>query len=127
MSDDNILLMPLSRMKVPDDLTPAQAKIWRDVTSAKPVDWFDGASLHLLKSYCRVAVESSRIGQQIADFDDLATDKGLRRYAALGRVKASQDGILIALSRQLRLGQQQTIRPAKADTRRLTKRPWEQK
>lgn len=37
----------------PKDLSGRARLIWREIVSAKPVDWFDGGSLGLLADHCR--------------------------------------------------------------------------
>ena len=44
--------VPGRRPKPPGNLTPSQARIWRDVVAIKPASAFDAGSFPVLAAYC---------------------------------------------------------------------------
>ena len=41
------------------------AKLWRDIAGDRPPDWFNPASLRLLRRFCRTAVYAERLHDQL--------------------------------------------------------------
>jgi len=73
---------------VPEGFSPEAAKIWRDVVSAKPVDWFDGGSLSLLSQYCRTMAQAERVAAELdspmaSEFSDVEREVRERRLVNL--------------------------------------------
>jgi hypothetical protein len=50
---------------VPSELTPQEAAIWREVVDSKPVDWFDGGSLGLLRQYCSTMAQARLVAEHL--------------------------------------------------------------
>lgn len=51
--------------QAPANFSKEAADIWREVVSAKPVDWFDGGSLRLLRQFCRTMAQAERIAVEL--------------------------------------------------------------
>jgi len=45
----------------PRDLKPEAAKLWRAIANERPVDWFNPATLRLLRRFCRTALYVERL------------------------------------------------------------------
>jgi hypothetical protein len=73
----------------PEDLTPSQAQIWRDVTANRAPDWFDGACEALLVAYCRHVDTGNVLARAIN-----ATGPEDRRYRPLLEMAARQSATM---------------------------------
>jgi hypothetical protein len=93
----------------PSDLTADQKRIWADVVSCRPADFFDGACGILLAQYCRHVTTANTLAKAINGTEP--TDK---RYRALLEMAARQSTMLSMLSAKLRLAPQHVRR---AETR----------
>ena len=91
---------------VPADLSAEAAVVWREVTQAKPADWFDGAALGLLRQFCRTMARAERVATEVearAVADDEKETKVLeRRLVAL-------NGSCTTLATKLRISVQNRI------------------
>lgn len=121
--------LPSRMLEAPDELTTAQAAVWRGVVATKPADWFDAGSMPLLAAYCRVVVESERLSQLVDAMSTewLKDDEGLCRYKELRKLQSMAAADVVRLARQMRLSQQSrydTQKAATANRKGGGSRPW---
>jgi hypothetical protein len=90
----------------PEDLTPAQAKIWRTIVKCRPPQYFDGACFELLRCYCQHADAANVIARQIQQTDE----NDLKRYSKLLGMACRETNALMSLSAKLRLAPQHVRR-----------------
>ena len=105
------------RLAPPDDLTDAQADLWRAVVESKPVEWFGEDSAPLLKEYVRAVTMCDLLELQVQ-----AAIAGSGDPEAAGSVKALLDmrdkesKRVASLATKLRLTQQSRYTPQAAAT-----------
>jgi hypothetical protein len=112
------------RPEPPEDLTEYQKKIWNDVTSTKPPEWFESDSFPILRAYCVAAERHLEIGKAM---------QGLkiqeREYQNLIKVEETQAKLIAALAVKMRLTQQSRYTPRSSVTANKKasagKKPWE--
>ena len=99
------------------------------MVDALPPDYFDPASLGLLAQYCAATSAIRHLSSAIDEAFSDKSETGLQRQGRLIRLRSTETMRLIALSRQLRLGQQQRHRRETAATAhgrgRPGLKPWE--
>ncbi len=88
----------------PDTLTADQKKIWRDVVSAKPADWFDTGNLALLRRYCWLVSRSDRVTGALEE-----AEPGSERALLLIKELTPLNAAVATFARQLRLTVQAQI------------------
>jgi hypothetical protein len=101
----------------PANLGEPEAKLWRAITAARPVDWFDAASLPLLQRYVRTAIHAEKLADEL----DLAPI-GSPAHAALVKMVVQCNASLGGLAARLRLSTQVSITPR--STGHLGERGW---
>ncbi len=108
-----------TRPKAPDTLTDSEKTLWNAITASRQCDFFDEATLPLLREYCRLHTAVERCAAQLNDFDDgwLSTDEGVKRFRNLENVRDQKQGRMVALARAMRLTQQARYVPDKAKNR----------
>ena len=108
----------------PAELTPYEAKVWNDVVSTKPPEWFESDSYPLLKAYCIAAGRHYEIGLEIKNH--LIQSPEARDLMRLEDMYAKQ---LKGLATSMRLTQQSRYTPGAAATANKKaasgKKPWE--
>lgn len=113
------------RPEPPEDLTPYAQKIWKDVVSTKPPEWFESDSFPLLRNYCEAAYQADKL---IKDINTLDTTR-CKEYAELNRAWIQTTKLIAELAVKMRLTQQSRYTPDKAATAnkkaRGGKKPWE--
>jgi hypothetical protein len=82
----------------PRDLSPAAAKLWRQITASRPSDWFDGGSLPLLHRLCRTVISVERLHDA---YD--ATDPTSSKAADLVKQIAALNASVAGMSQKLRI------------------------
>lgn len=120
------------RPEAPEELTDAQAKVWKDTVASETVEFFDTDALReLLKDYCRHKVTGAALSRQIETYDaakamDPETAKNFDRVTKMRdrESKAAAD-----LATKLRLTNQSRYTPKAAATASKAggsaKKPWE--
>jgi hypothetical protein len=99
--------------------------------AARVHDFFDVATLPLLKEYCRLQTQVDVMAEEIDSFQPkwLKTEDGVKRYRHLTTIRDQAQGRMIALARSMRLTQQSRYVPDKAGNRprggKETAKPWE--
>ena len=106
----------------PRDLNRAAEQLWRDIAADRPVDWWNPASLRLLRRFCRTAVYAERLHDAVDD-EPIGSDTAVLVFKQILAANASL-GILAA---KMRLSTQATIdgRSRKAGTHASGPLPWE--
>jgi hypothetical protein len=89
----------------PAELTPSQARIWRDVAASRPADWFDAGAGTLLVAFCRHVDTGNTLAGLIA-----ATEPTDKRYRSLLLMAARQSSMVAMLASKLRLAPSNTRR-----------------
>lgn len=110
---------------VPAELTPAEARIWRDAVESKPAEWFGADSWPVLKEYVRAAVMCDTLAVVATD---AAQSKDGDLIKAVLATRDRESRRMADLATKLRLTQQSRYTPqaaATADKRASGKRPWQ--
>lgn len=116
---------PIPLAPVPDDLSPAEAKVWRTTVESKPADFFGPDTYALLKELCRASAMCDTLAVVIADAVKAGDAKKLR--AGLN-VRDREAKRMADIATKLRCTQQSRYTPgaaATADKRASGKRPWQ--
>jgi hypothetical protein len=105
--------MPLSS---PDELTDAQAIIWRDVVGSLPHDWFTRAAHPILVAFCHHVCRAQMLELQIAQFEPkwMTADGGLERLDRMLAIAERETRAAVACGRALRLTPQAQMHPRTA-------------
>lgn len=115
---------PATTAAAPKELSPAEAKLWREMVESKPADWFGPDCWPVLKEYVRAAVMCDQLAKTAAKaVNAKATD--LRPVLDMRDREAKR---MADLATKLRLTQQSRYTPhaaATADKRANGKRPWQ--
>jgi hypothetical protein len=85
-------------------MTPAARRIWRDIVSGKPVDWFDSGSLPMLRIHCENIASANRVSRERA-----RVRPGSAEFRAVSVEMKNAVMELNVTSRQLRLTVQHTL------------------
>jgi hypothetical protein len=127
-------LMPLpgQRHEPPSDLTPEQAKVWRQVVATKPGDWFTADSHPLLAAYCRQVATVNLLSVQIDAFEGDAINvidpKQLAAYDKLLLARTREVKSLVVLATAMRITQYSRLKPETAATQAINagdaSKPW---
>jgi hypothetical protein len=106
----------------PCDLGDAEAELWREIAADRPVDWWNPASLRLLRRFCRTAVYAERLHDALDD-ELIASDTSVLVFKQILAANAS----LGILASKMRLSTQAAMdgRSTKAGARASGPRPWE--
>ena len=83
-------------------------KLWIDIVSSRPPDYFDAGSLPLLEAYCEATVHSWDLMKRIGDLP--CTPANDREGARLERRSHKYVATLLGLATKLRLTPQANIR-----------------
>ena len=120
------------RPEPPEELTEAEAEIWRETTASESSDFFGTAALRgLLKDYCRHRSAADKITEVINLFqaDWLKNAEGAKRYASLLKMRDMESRGAADKATKLRLTNQARYTPQAASTasKGASKglRPWE--
>lgn len=120
------------RPSPPSDLTPEQAKIWREIVASEPADFFGTAALQaMLADYCRHRSSIDAVTSIINTFKPewLKASEGAKRYKELLRMREMETRAAASLATKLRLTNQSRYTPQAAATasRNAAKgmKPWE--
>jgi hypothetical protein len=95
----------------PAGMSPAQARIWREIAVDKPGDYFDGANLVLLELLVRHVDTSNTIAGQLALCDPRDYPQGFRRYSRLLIMASRETKAIAQLCGKLRLLPRNTPQP----------------
>lgn len=121
-----------ARPQPPDDLSTAQAEIWRGIVNRLPQDWFPRETLTILAAHCR-HVTTHRLLSDAIDLyqpDWLTVEGGVERLGKLTAMRDRETRGMVATARALRLTKASQTRPetayraAKAATSD-GRRPWD--
>lgn len=115
------VVSPIGEVKLPvapADLTELQQIIWMAVVNDKGADWWDVATLPLLRSYVVHESQAQVVDKLINDIDPiyLTTEDGLDRYKDLAKIRALHTGKIESLATKMRLTHQSRYGARQADT-----------
>ena len=88
----------------PADLDPTSCRLWREVVASRSADWWNAASLTLLRRVCRTAGHVERLHDAL----DAATI-GTAQARDLNRQMLAGNQFLGVLAAKLRLSQQASV------------------
>lgn len=120
------------RPEPPDDLTAAQAAIWRKVVATEPPDFFASyAAQEMLKDLCSHRATVDAMNQEFKNFriEWMKSDEGMRKLREFINIRGTETRNFASAARQLRLTNQSRYTPQAAATasRNTAKvRPWEE-
>jgi hypothetical protein len=119
--------MPL---RVPAELTDAQAAVWRDVVGSMSGDWLCRGSIPVLIEYARHVCRARLLESQIASFEVEWTTApgGLERFDRMLAMADRETRAMTACARALRLTPQSQMhaRTAARNTSSTpTEKPWD--
>jgi hypothetical protein len=110
----------LNYLEPPNDLTDAQATLWRAIVATKPPEWFSADTGPILKQYCRLTTRLDETAAKLQNPEPKwGRDDLIKTEERLSRS-------LMALARSMRLTQQSRIDPKTAATahhRAITEQP----
>ena len=108
----------------PEDLNIYQKKVWNDVVSTKPPEWFESDCFPLLRAYCVAADYHKRLTDKIEDGPITGGDS----YRTLNEID-KQARSLGLLAQKMRLTQQSRYTPQAAATANKKaaggRKPWD--
>jgi hypothetical protein len=78
--------------------------LWREIVGAKPPDWFDAASLQLLRLHCETLASANRIAKDLRQFVSGSVEH--RRACQVWKMYSTQ---VMASARALRLTVQHAV------------------
>jgi hypothetical protein len=113
----------LQRPEPPEELTPTQAGIWREIVSGEPTDFFSTAATRtLLRNLCRHTDAGNQVSDIINSFQAewLKNAEGAKRYQLLLRMREMETRAAASMATKLRLTNQsryQTTTAARAGNR----------
>jgi hypothetical protein len=112
----------------PEDLTPAQATLWRETIASEHERVFSTVSSRaMLKDYCRHRSDADRVSAVMNQFKDewLKSEEGLKRWREYSNQREKEVRAALAIARSLRLTNLSRYgnREAAADARRAAKGP----
>lgn len=124
-----VVNFPTKFAEPPEELTEAQATVWRRIVASKPIDWFDESTEVLLAGYCCLWVDRERVRAQMDAFETewLTKESGVKRFNDLQKIEDRILGRLTSLGTKMRLTQQSRYRANMADSevRKVRgERPW---
>jgi hypothetical protein len=115
----------------PNEITEAQADVWRETVASENADFFKTAALRsMLVDYCRHKVTSDVLSRQLdaMDPESIEDDEGLKRYEILCRLRERETKAAADKATKLRLTNQSRYVPHTANTAAKNSgstRPWE--
>ncbi len=98
----------------PRGLSRRQRTLWRDITRAKPPDWWDAATLPLLAALVAHVETLEAVQGQIGALGELSDPRALARLEQLARLRDREAKALASLSTKLRLTPQSRYEPRAA-------------
>lgn len=120
------------RPEPPEDLTPAQAKVWRATVASEAADFFRTDALReLLRDYCCHKSSASDLSKQIAlyDLDQAMAPNVIAALNVLLTARARETNAAADKATKLRLTNQSRYTPQAAATAAknasLQRKPWE--
>jgi hypothetical protein len=119
------------RPEPPEDLSEAQADIWREVVAGEPPEFFATAATRtLLRNLCRHTDSCNQVSNQINLFQPewLRNAEGAKRYQLLLRMREMESRAAASMATKLRLTNQSryhTTGAARAGARAAKVMPWD--
>ena len=118
----------------PDDLTDAQAALWREIVTTEPAHLFDSAARrHLLRLYVEHATFRASLQTLIdrSPIDGLCDNDKAKGFETMLRTRDRETKALVSLATRMRLTNQSRYTPAAAGSaarndRDAARRPWEE-
>lgn len=124
--------LPGQRAAPPDELTKAEADIWRSVVSTKPAEWFQPDSYPLLVAYCRHTVMARLLSEQIGRLPSVEEDPTtFDVLKELLKMRDRESKAVNMFARSMRLTQQSRLKAETAATAHnrangtTAKKPWD--
>jgi hypothetical protein len=120
------------RPDAPAELTPEQAREWREIVTRLPVDWFSREVWPLLCAYCRHIINARHIAGLIeeARSADLNDRPALMKLKRLLSMQERQSSALMGLATRMRITNQSRYTAKSAATAARTgsggPKPWEE-
>jgi hypothetical protein len=122
----------VQRPDPPDDMTNAEALIWRVTVDSMPADWFRPEQLPVLKQYCRHVATADQIAtwkqeaerRMLEDTDAANFDMWVCTLDRLLKLQAHESRSIAALATKMRLTQQSTCDKS-VKKPLMGKKPWE--
>lgn len=93
------------------DLTPAQAKTWREIIGSTPGGWFSAGQEPLLAAYCRHVSAADQLARMI---ENCKPEDDLCRFDKLLRMRERETKAMSSLATRMRLTQQSQMHPRTA-------------
>jgi hypothetical protein len=111
--------------ETPTDMPTRQQELWRSIVASKPADWFDAATLPILRALVGHIETLEQVETMFAAPMSLSNLEALDK---LSRLRDRESKAMAALSTKLRLTIQSRYTPQHAATAargRGTRKPWE--
>lgn len=116
----------VDRPKPPFDFDNREASIWASIVNSMPADWFNTASLPLLRQYVHHTVASENLSQLIAEVSANSEELNIKAYITLLTAQKEQSGVMAQLATKLRLTNQSLTNHRGNKTSEAVKlKPWE--
>jgi hypothetical protein len=105
-----------TRPEPPEDLTEAEAKVWRNVVASMPPDWFSPATFPLLGLYCRHTAGLDFIDRVLRSLEKSKEPKAASEWRKMAQARRQECKVIYSLAVKMRLAQQSSYAPEKAYT-----------
>jgi phage terminase small subunit len=127
---DNVVNLHSPPPEPPEELTEAQAKIWREVVDSRGGDLIAPEAFPVLAAYCRAVVAADQIAYQLSAFDlcDLTSYNDVRIWDKLHAMQDRALRLVASLGGKLRLTPASRVHRESAGRNAAKgekKRPWD--
>ncbi len=100
-----------TRPEPPEDLEPAEIKIWRDLVARMPADWFPIETLPLLEQYCKLVAGIKFIDKIIRNIEK-SSNPDMDKWQKVSNIRRLDTQMIGILATKMRLTQQSSYNKA---------------
>jgi len=115
----------IDRPKPPFDFDNREASIWASIVNSMPADWFNTASLPLLRQFVHHTVAAENLSQLIAEVSANSEELNIKAYITLLTAQKEQSGVMAQLATKLRLTNQSLINQRGNSAVETKSKPWD--
>lgn len=115
----------VDRPMPPFDFDSREASIWASIVNSMPADWFNTASLPLLRQFVHHTVAAQNLSQLIAEVSSNSEELNIKTYITLLTAQKEQSGVMAQLATKLRLTNQSLINQRGNASAEIKAKPWE--
>lgn len=115
----------VDRPKPPFDFDNRETSIWVSIVNSMPSDWFNTASLPLLRQFVHHTVAAENLSQLIAEVSSNSEELNIKTYITLLTAQKEQSGVMAQLATKLRLTNQSLINQRGNSAVETKSKPWD--